>query len=83
MFIVLDFGLSSVPLVFTKVLKLLIKHWRSFGILIFTFINSGFGGGNSLEEATRCSNIVQSDLAKSGFIAHPTKSQWTPKREST
>ena len=27
------------------------------------------------------SNIVQSDLAKSGFVAHPTKSQWIPKQE--
>ena len=59
----------------------LIKHWRSFGIRIFAFIDDGFGGGNSLEEATRCSNIVQSDLAKSGFIAHPTKSQWILKQE--
>ena len=25
--------------------------------------------------------MVQSDLAKSGFVAHPTKSQWIPKQE--
>ena len=66
--------------VFTEVLKELIKHWRSFGIRIFAFFDDGFGGGNSLEEATRCSNIVQLDLAKSGFIAHPTKSQRIPKQ---
>ena len=81
MFTVLVFGLSSAHFVFTKVLKVLIKHWRSLAIRIFAFIDDGFGGGNSLEEATRCSNIVQSDLAKSGFGAHPTKSQWIPKRE--
>ena len=81
MFTVLVFGLSSAPFVFTKVIKVLIKHWRSFRIRVFAFIDNGFGGGNSLEEATRCSNIVQSDLAKSGFIAHPTKSQRISKQE--
>ena len=80
-FTVSAFGLSSAHSVITQVLKALIKHWRSFGILIFAFIDDGFGGGNSLEEATRCLSIVQSDLAKSGFIAHPTKSQWIPKQE--
>ena len=80
-FTVLVFGLSSAPFVFTKVLKVLIKHWRPCRICIFAFIDDGFGGRNCLEEATRCSNIVQSDLAKSGFIAHPTKSQWIPKQE--
>ena len=81
MFMVLVLGFSSAPFVFTKVPKVLIKHWRSFGIRIFSFIDDGFGGGNSLEEATRCSSIVQSDPAKSGFIAHLTQSQWIPKQE--
>ena len=45
MLTVLVFGLSSAPFVFTKVLKVLIKHWRSFGIRIFAFIDDVFGGG--------------------------------------
>ena len=47
-FTVLVFGLSSAPFVFTKVLKVLIKHWRSFGIRIFAFIDDGFGGGGGI-----------------------------------
>ena len=39
------FGLSSAPFVFTKVLKILIKHWHSFGIRIFAFIDDGLVGG--------------------------------------
>ena len=45
-FTILVFGLSSPPFVFTKALKVLIKHWCSFGINVFAFIDDGFGGGN-------------------------------------
>ena len=38
-FTVLVFALALAPFVFTKVVKVLIKHWRSLGIRIFGFVD--------------------------------------------
>ena len=46
-FTVLAFGLATAPFVFTKVVHVLIKHWRSLAICIFAFIDDVFGGGCS------------------------------------
>ena len=77
----LVFGLATASFVFTKVVRALIKHWRSVAIRIFTFIDDVFGGGCSFKEAHNFSNIFRRDLLKSGFVAHPIKSEWTPKQE--
>ena len=80
-FSVLVFGLATAPFVFTKVVRVLIKHWRSLAIRIFAFIDDVFGGGSSFKDALNFSNIVRRDLLKSGFVAHPIKSEWIPKQE--
>ena len=67
-FTVLVFGLAIAPFVFTKVVRVLIKHWRSLAIRIFAFIDDVFVGGRSFKEALN-------DLLKSGFVAHPIKSE--------
>ena len=40
-FTVLPFGLSSAPLLFTKMLKPLVTHWRSAGIRIALYLDHG------------------------------------------
>ena len=45
-FTVLVFGLSSAPFIFTKVVRVLIKHRRSQAIRIFRFIDDVFRGGS-------------------------------------
>ena len=74
-FTVLVFGLATAPFVFTKVVCVLIKHWHTLAIRIFAFIDDVFGGGSSFKEALNFSNIVRRDLLKSGFVAHPIKSE--------
>ena len=49
-FTVLVFGLSSALFIFTMVVRVLIKHWRSQAIRIFGFIDDVFGGGSSHEK---------------------------------
>ena len=39
--------LFPAPFVFTKVVKVLIKHRRCSGIIIFGFIDDVFGGGRT------------------------------------
>ena len=58
-FTVLVFRLSSAPYVFTRILKVLIKHWLSLGMRIFAFIDDCFGGGRSFDEATKLGGIVK------------------------
>ena len=53
--------------------KVLIKHWRSSGIRIFSFIDDVFGGGRTLNEAQKTSNLVRQDLADSGFLENTEK----------
>ena len=66
-FTVLVFGLASAPFIFTKVVKVLIKHWRSNGILIFS--------------RHRVSDMVKEDLFKSGFVVSELKSFWEPRQK--
>ena len=51
------------------------------GMRIFAFIDDGFGGGRSFDEARKLGGFVKSDLFRSGSVAHSVKSQWVPKQE--
>ena len=85
-FTVLPFGLSSAPFIFTKMIKPLVAHWRSCGILIAVYLDDGFvvipRDQNSEEEhldlARRISDHVRSDLLSAGFIYNMNKSIWSP-----
>ena len=77
-FTFLPFGLSTGPYVFSKIQRVLVKHWREQGIRIFTYLDDGAGAERSLEEARQTSALVQQDVARSGFIAHKEKCQWEP-----
>ena len=77
-FCVLPFGLSTAPFVFTKLLKALIKYWRSQGIPIVVFLDDGLGGGTTQRQAKTHSLTVHADLLKCGFLVNEDKSQWTP-----
>ena len=77
-FTVLVFGLATASFIFTKVVKVLIKQWRSMAIRIFAFVDDILGGGRSKEEASRISCQVKKDLELSGFVACPEKSHWEP-----
>ena len=72
-------GLSSAPYVFTRIIKVLIKHWRSLGMRIFAFVDDSFGGRRSFDKVRKVRGIVKSDLFRNGIVAHPVKSQWVPK----
>lgn len=78
----MPFGLSIAPFVFTKLLKTLIKYWRSLGIpIIAVFLDDGLGGGPTERQAKIHSFTVHSDLLKCGFLVNEDKTQWTPLQE--
>ena len=77
-FLVLPFGLTSAPFVFTKVVRVLIKFWRNQAIKICCFIDDGFGCAQGFLEAEVQSKIVRNSLIKAGWVINDEKSQWEP-----
>ena len=74
----LPFGLSSAPLIFTKILKPLEKSRRCRRIPIAIFLDDDLGGGIDQVSAKLHSLVVHSDLLKSGFVPNQEKSPWEP-----
>ena len=83
MFTVLPFGLTSAPYIFTKLLRPIVKHWRSQGISIVVYLDDGFDIEKNLETCTTNSGIIRSDLLKTGFIANDDKCTWQPTQSLT
>ncbi len=85
-FSVLPFGLSSAPLIFTKVMKPLVTHWRASGIFIALYLDDGFcvvpkstnNHDFNLAVAREVSRHVQVDLLRAGLIYNIQKSNWIP-----
>ena len=74
MFKVLPFGLASACYVFIKLLRPLVKRWRSKGIRAIVYIDDGTGASKTkaLNEAHR--DVVISDLEQAGFVLNIPKS---------
>ena len=83
MFLVLPFGLTSAPFIFTKVVRVLIKFWRSQGIKICCFIDDGFGCNANLPQTKAHSQIVRMSLGDAGFVVNENKSIWFPTQSIT
>ena len=77
-FLVLPFGITSGPFVFTKVMRVLVKYWRSLGIKIGCFLDDGLGIGSSYEIAKKEADVVRLSLISAGFLINDEKSLWLP-----
>ena len=78
-FLVLAFGIKSGPRIFTKVIRPLIKHWRSGGIQVVGYLDDGWVFHKSREKCSFFSEKVRSDLIQAGFVINKSKSRWVPK----
>ena len=79
-FVVLPFGLASATLVFSKMLRQLIKVWRSNGIKCFIFIDDGISSHLSQWQLAKHGHIIKRDLLLAGWVPHRQKSNWIPTR---
>ena len=77
-FTVLSFGLSSAPYLFTKLMRPLVKYWRSRGLYCIVYLDDGFLMDSTLEKTQRASHLVYGDLVASGFVINQEKSIWCP-----
>ena len=81
-FRVLPFGLSTAPLVFTKILKPVLRHWRSSGKRVCMFLDDGLGGVR-IQSAILVSQAVKRDLIPFGFLLRDSKCFWDPMQIQT
>ena len=77
-FTVLPFGLSVGPYIFSKVMRPLVKHWRSKALTIVVYLDDGISAAQSFSRCEEQSLLVRSDLVKSGFVPNKDKCQWVP-----
>jgi hypothetical protein len=72
------FGISSGGLVFSKVLKELVKLWRADSIQMVIYLDDGIIIADSFQQAQKDAARIKSDLEAAGFIINAEKSQWIP-----
>ena len=76
-FNVLPFGLSSAGHIFTKVVRVLVKYWRSRGIPVIVYLDDGWVC-DTLEKCKSASDLIQDTLRRSGFVVNIEKSVFDP-----
>ena len=77
-FCVLPFGLGSAPYIFTKVMRVLVKFWRTKGICITVYIDDGIGVDPQKDKANENSVCVSKTLDNAGFVKNSKKSHMIP-----
>ena len=78
MFRVLPFGLSTACYVFTKLLRPLIKRWRSKGLRCIVYIDDGICASPDKQQCAAATQQLIGDISKAGFIINAEKSQLEP-----
>ena len=77
-FTVLLFGLASACYVFTKLLRSLVKRWRSMGLRCIVYIDDGICAAKSETECTTVKDVILSDLGKADFVLSIAKCMLDP-----
>jgi len=77
-FNVLPFGISVAGFIFTKTLRVVVKHWRSIGHRVVMFLDDGLGGHRDPDCAAEMAHFVRSDLQNFGFLLADDKCIWVP-----
>ena len=75
-FVVLPFGLSSAPYVFTKIMRPSVRLWRSKGIKAIVYLDEGIVSSQNESSAKASSAWVRDTLDKAGWVCNETKSVW-------
>ena len=80
-FLCLCFGLGPTPLIFTKLLKILIAILRRINIRMIIYLDDMLLMGHSIEELSMCRDTVIFLLQHLGFAINWKKSVLTPVQE--
>ena len=77
-FKVLPFGLATACYVFTKLLRPIIKYWRSQSLRAIIYLDDGVVAVKGKDAADAASRRVRNDLSKAGLVENTEKSNWVP-----
>ena len=77
-FVVLPFGLSSAPYVFTMMMRPLVRLWRSKGLKAVVYLDDGIVAVPDETGAITASGFVRYTLYKAGWVCNEAKSTWVP-----
>ena len=77
-FKVLPFGLATACYVFTKLLRPIIKYWRSQSLRAIIYLDDGVVAVKGKDAADAASRRVRNDLSKAGLVENTEKSSWVP-----
>ena len=80
-FLVLPFGLATACYIFTKLLRPLVKNWRSLGIKSEVYLDDGISGHSSYERSQVATEQILKDITEAGFVVNFEKSNLEPKHE--
>jgi hypothetical protein len=70
--------LSTASFIFSKLVRKIIKFWRSKHLKVVAYLDDGIGEAETFENAYKDSKSIQVDLSKFGFIIAEEKCQWVP-----
>ena len=79
-FLVLAFGLATAGYVFTKLLRPLIKKWRSEGKKSIIYLDDGLLAACNFERTNTIASEAERDLFKAGLTVNTEKSHLTPQQ---
>ena len=82
-FVVLPFGLASATIIFTKLLRQLIRIWRQQEIQAFIFIDDGIADHPNANTLALQAKSIRKDLLAAGWVPHKEKSIWLPTKQLT
>ena len=77
-FTVLVFGLSTACYLFTKMLRPLVRRWRYQGIRCVVYLDDGINLAPTISDCNRTTEVMTTDLDKSGLLINLPKSNLTP-----
>lgn len=77
---VLPFGISTAGYIFSKVLREPVRHLRSEGIKVITFLDDGIAAGSSFEATSNVSYSIKMLFQNLGFLFADDKCNWIPSR---
>jgi len=75
---VLPFGLKHSPIVFSRIVRTLIKYWRRRGIFVIAYLDDFLFMAPTKEKALALQALVQRDFRDLGWIWEDSKSVWEP-----
>ena len=82
-FKVLPFGLNIACFVFTKLMRQLVKKWRSMGIKCAMYIDDGIAGESSYSSLIRSRDAMLKDMHSAGLTVNFKKSSLDPEKQKT